>query len=108
MHKKSKKKTTLFGFHIIDKDKNLVDDRFDLLVNACAVILPFTTLDQLYLVYIKKETAGVSAITWFLYGVLSIPLLFYSLLRKDTPMIILNGLWVIIDLAVWFGVIMIQ
>jgi uncharacterized protein with PQ loop repeat len=88
-----------------DKNRNQVDDRLDTITNICAVVLPFTTLDQLYLIYIKGETAGVSAFTWFMYGALSVPLLLYSLQRKDTPMIILNGLWVIIDFTVWFGVI---
>lgn len=88
-----------------DKNKNGVDDRLDWITNACAVILPFTTIDQLYLIYIQKKVEGVSSVTWLLYGLLSIPLLIYSLKRKDLPMIILNGLWVVIDLSVWFGVI---
>lgn len=88
-----------------DKNKNGVDDRLDWITNVCAVILPFTTLDQLYIIYIKRETTGVSAITWFLYGLLSIPLLIYSLKRKDLPMILLNGLWVLFDFAVWAGVV---
>jgi len=88
-----------------DKNKNGVDDRLDLITNICAVILPFTTIDQLYIIYVLKKTEGVSALTWLLYGVLSIPLLIYSIKRKDTPMIILNGLWVIVDLTVWVGVI---
>lgn len=93
---------------IKDKNKNGVDDKLDLITNVCSVILPFTTLDQLYLVYVKREVAGVSAITWFLYGLLSIPLFIYSLKRKDLPMIMLNGLWVIFDFAVWFGVFLIS
>ncbi len=88
-----------------DKNHNGVDDRLDALTNIVAVILPFTTIDQLYLVYIQKKVEGVSALTWFLYGVLSIPLLIYSLKRKDLPMILLNGLWVVVDLAVWLGVL---
>ncbi len=88
-----------------DKNHNGVDDRLDTLTNIVAVILPFTTIDQLYIVYIQKKTEGVSALTWFLYGVLSVPLLIYSIKRKDTPMILLNGLWVIIDLGVWLGVV---
>jgi uncharacterized protein with PQ loop repeat len=88
-----------------DKNHNGVDDRLDALTNIVAVILPFTTIDQLYLVYIQKKVEGVSALTWFLYGVLSIPLLIYSLKRKDMPMILLNGLWVVVDLAVWLGVL---
>lgn len=88
-----------------DKNKNGVDDRLDTITNICAVILPFTTVDQLYLIYVQKKTEGVSVLTWLLYGLLSIPLLIYSIKRRDTPMIVLNGLWVLVDLSVWFGVI---
>lgn len=88
-----------------DKNKNGVDDRLDFFTNVSAVILPFTTLDQLYIIYVEKKIEGVSAITWFLYGLLSIPLLIYSLKRKDLPMILLNGLWVLFDFAVWAGVV---
>lgn len=87
-----------------DKNKNGVDDRLDYITNICAIVLPFTTLDQLHIIYVQKQTTGVSAITWFLYAVLSIPLLIYSIKRKDFPMIVLNGLWVIIDMTVWLGV----
>ncbi len=89
-----------------DKNKNGVDDRLDIITNICSVILPLTTFDQLYLIYIKRQTLGVSAFTWFMYGLLSVPLFFYSVKRKDLPMIILNGLWVIIDWSVWIGVIL--
>lgn len=89
---------------LLDKNKNGVDDRLDYITNICAVVLPFTTLPQLYNIYIKKESEGVSEITWFLYGLLSIPLLYYSVKRKDFPMITLNGLWVFFDFSVWFGI----
>ena len=88
-----------------DKNSNNVDDRLDLLTNICAVALPFTTIDQLYIIYVKGETAGVSAITWFLYALLTVPLLIYSIKRKEPPMIILNALWVVVDLAVFVGVV---
>ncbi len=89
-----------------DKNKNGVDDRLDLIAHISAVVLPFTTIDQLYIVFVKKQTDGVSSTTWLLYGLLTIPLLIYSIKRKEVPMIILNGLWVIIDFAVWIGVVM--
>ena len=92
--------------HSKDKNDNGVDDKLDLLTHICAIILPFTTVDQLYIVFYKKQTEGVSSITWLLYGILTIPLFIYSIKRKDTPMIILNGLWIIIDFAVWIGVLL--
>ncbi len=88
-----------------DKNKNGVDDRLDYITNICAVVLPFTTIDQLHIIYVQKQTSGVSAITWLLYALLTIPLFIYSIKRKEFPMIILNGLWIVVDLAVWVGVL---
>lgn len=99
------KRKTVKSLSHSDKNKNGVDDRLDLITNICAVVLPFTTFDQLYIIYIRKQTEGVSAITWLLYALLTIPLFIYSIKRKDLPMIILNGLWIIVDLAVWVGVL---
>jgi hypothetical protein len=90
----------------IDKNHNGVDDRLDTITNICAVILPFTTTDQLYKIYVEQKVEGVSAITWFLYGIFSFPLLAYAIKRKDFPMIVLNGLWVLVDFSVFAGVLM--
>lgn len=86
-----------------DKNKNHIDDRFDFLVNACALILPFTAIPQIYTIYIEKRTEGVSVVSWFLYAVFTIPLFIYSLKRKDIPMIILNGLWIAVNIVVAVG-----
>lgn len=91
---------------LADKNKNGVDDRLDAITNICAVLLPFTTFDQLYLIYFHKKVDGVSPLTWLLYAILTVPLFIYSIKRKDFPMIILNGLWLIIDTSVWIGVLL--
>jgi uncharacterized protein with PQ loop repeat len=91
---------------IIDKNHDGVDDRLYIFTEICAIVLPFTTLDQLYIIYVQKKVEGVSLLTWFLYGILSIPLFLYSIQKRDRPMIILNGLWVFIDFTVWLGVFM--
>lgn len=90
----------------IDKNRNRVDDRLEIITHVCAVVLPFTTFDQIKLIYIDRKVEGVSAITWFLYAILSFPLLIYSIKKKDNPMIILNGLWLITDTLVWGGVLL--
>jgi len=41
-----------------DKNKNGVDDRLDVITNICSVVLPLTTLDQLYIIYIKNKLPG--------------------------------------------------
>lgn len=89
----------------MDKNKNNVDDRFEVIVNICSVILPFTTLPQLYIIYIENNVSGVSAFTWFAYAILTIPIFIYSIKRKELPLILLNGLWIVVDLAVAIGVL---
>ena len=80
-------------------------DLFETFVTVCAIIVPFTTLPQLYTIYIDKQADGVSALTWLLYALLTVPLFFYAKRKKDKPMIILNGLWVIFEILVSVGVV---
>lgn len=90
----------------VDKNKNMVDDRFEVFVNICSVILPLTTLPQLYTIYVERITEGVSIITWISYTLLTIPIFIYSLKRKELPLILLNGLWILVNSAIVIGLLL--
>lgn len=70
------------------------------------MVLASKTIRQLYIIYDKRQVEGVPANSWFLYAVLTLPLLVYSIKRKDFPMIMMNGLFVCIDLSVFAGVLL--
>lgn len=74
-------------------------------VLAVAIIEPVMTVPQIYKIWVNREAAGVSSITWGLYIVAAIVWLFYGLQLKDKPLIISSTLWIITELAVFVGVI---
>lgn len=90
----------------IDRNKNRVDDRFEVFVNICSVILPLTTLPQLYTIYVDRITDGVSIITWISYTILTIPIFIYSLKRKELPLILLNGIWILVNIGIVVGLLL--
>lgn len=90
----------------IDKNRNRVDDRFEVFVNICSVILPLTTLPQLYNIYVGRLTEGISIITWISYTILTIPIFIYSVKRKELPLILLNGLWILVNTGIVIGLLL--
>ena len=80
---------------------------FETVVTICAFAVPFMTLPQLYTIYINKQVEGVSALTWLLYAVFTLPLFLYAKNKKDTPMVILNGLLILFEVLVVVGVVIV-
>ncbi len=72
-------------------------------VLAIAVIEPVMTLPQIYEIWIKQETEGVSTATWGMYISAAIIWLLYGLQLKDKPLIISSILWIITESAVVIG-----
>lgn len=78
----------------------------DKLTLLCGVIGPLSTLPQLWNLYIGHNGAGVSAATWFLASLTSIPLLFYGLHRKLKVIVMQQVLWVALQLLIAIGAVM--
>jgi uncharacterized protein with PQ loop repeat len=81
------------------KNRSLFD-RFMLLV---AVIEPLSTLPQIYEIWIKGQTVGVSATTWFLYSLAEALWLVYGIKQRDRAIIVASALWAIMELLVAAG-----
>jgi len=75
----------------------------DRLLLVVAIIAPFTTLPQLYTIFIEKNVTGVSAITWLLYTVLTLPWIVYGFVHKEKPIIVSSLLWLVTDVLVVVG-----
>lgn len=70
-----------------------------------AVVAPFMTLPQLYLVWIKRDISGVSVYSWLGYCVFNAFWVFYGLVHKDKPIVLCNIAWVIVQGLVVLGVL---
>ena len=55
----------------------------DKIVMVVAIVFPFTTLPQIYKIWVFKNVAGVSLTTWSLFFILSIPFLIYGIVHKE-------------------------
>jgi len=75
----------------------------DKLMTVIAFVFPFTTVPQLYNVWVLQNAAGVSLITWMSYLVLSIPLLVYSFAHEERPLVIMYTLWVLVHISMVVG-----
>jgi uncharacterized protein with PQ loop repeat len=90
---------------LVTSKKRKKRDWFQSLMLVVAVVEPSTTLPQIYEIWVKHQAAGVSVLTWSLFVLVAVFWLFYGLKIKDKPVLIASCLWVIMELAVVFGVI---
>jgi len=75
-------------------------------VTFIAIVYPFTTIPQLMNIWVDKNVAGVSVLTWSLYLILTIPLLLYSVRIKEKRLTLMWSLWLVIYLLIISGVIL--
>jgi uncharacterized protein with PQ loop repeat len=79
--------------------------RLDKIVMVVAIVFPFTTLPQLYDIWIRKSAVGLSLITWSLFFIFSIPLLMYGIVHKERQLIIMYSLWIVAHATIIIGIL---
>lgn len=77
----------------------------DSIVMASSVIAPLTALPQVYNIWVLQNTVGVSLLTWVLFLVLAFPFLAYGIVHKLKQIIVLNVLWIVMELVVIVGIL---
>lgn len=77
--------------------------RLERITITAGIIGPLTVIPQIFVIYSTRNVAGVSALSWFAFGMLDIPFLLYGLIRKDKPIIFTYALWLIANFIVACG-----
>ena len=90
-HKKVKKKPNL--------------SLLDRAVLVASVIYPLSGIPQIVSVFSGK-TEGVSITSWLLFMLCASLFLIYGIKHRVLPMVISNIIWVVVDYAVVFGILM--
>jgi uncharacterized protein with PQ loop repeat len=85
--------------HLSKKKKRTILDK---IVAVASYIYPLSGIPQLILVY-KGEVDGVSVISWISFACFSALFLMYGVVHKIKPMIVLNFLWLSIDILIVLG-----
>ena len=69
-----------------------------------SVFNPLATAPQIVQLYSTHDSTGLSLLMWVLYLVGAIPFLAYGWVHRVKPLVVVNVLWVIIDLIMIYGV----
>lgn len=77
-------------------------------MDLIALIGPAVTIPQLLDIWINGKNAGVSTITWTGYLVLSAVWLSYGVSRNEKPIVIGNALYLIINLGIVVGLLILR
>jgi uncharacterized protein with PQ loop repeat len=83
-----------------DKLKNFVDK----LVYFAGIVGVLMTLPQIWLIYFGKTAVGLSLISWISYWIIGMIWLFYGIIHKERPIIVLNIMWFFLYLAIIIGI----
>ncbi len=78
-------------------------DRFILVL---AFIGPLLTLPQVYGVWVERQVAGLSLLSWGGYAVLSLIWLTYGIVHHARPLIVSYSIFAVLNTAVAIGVLL--
>ncbi|HJO01876.1 MAG: PQ-loop domain-containing transporter [Candidatus Woesearchaeota archaeon] len=77
----------------------------DKAIYVAGVFGPLMTLPQLTKIWIEKNAAGVSVISWASYLIAAIFWLIYGIMHKEKPIIFAYSLWIGLEILIVVGTI---
>jgi len=84
-----------------DKWKRLLDS----LIYVIGVLGPVMALPQLYLIWVDKVVAGVSAVSWGAFAFIAIFWIIYGFVHNEKPIIITYIGWFIVEILIVVGIL---
>ena len=78
----------------------------DKIIYLVAIVGPIMTIPQLMKIWVDKNAAGVSAVSWGAYFFISIFWVTYGIAHKDKPIIFSSSIWVILHGLVAVGTLL--
>ncbi len=75
----------------------------DRLVYIAVIVGPLMTLPQLYMIWMQ-HSKGVSVVSWLGYMATGLIWLAYGVKHQELPIIILQIIWILLDLGIIIGV----
>ena len=64
---------------------------------------PLSSIPQMWEIWMDRNAAGVSFVTWTLFLVTSLVWLSYAIVQRDRPLIVSNSLWVVVEAIIMVG-----
>lgn len=92
--------------HLHHTQQTIPTRRLDAVAYVLGIIGPLATIPQLYEVWIRQNADGVSLVTWSVFILLSFFWLHYAIRHKEKPLIVGQGMWVVMQILVVIGVLL--
>ena len=92
--------------HRKDKSKKKVSHALDAIIYPMAIVSPIMTIPQISDIWMHRNVAGLSLLTWGSYAVVSTFWLAYGIHHKEKPIIIGNILLIIAYSLVSAGILL--
>ncbi|MBW2999558.1 hypothetical protein KY339_02695 [Candidatus Woesearchaeota archaeon] len=78
----------------------------DKTIYAVGVFGPLMTIPQLTKIWIDKNAAGVSAISWGAYLITAIFWFIYGVAHKEKPIIVTYAIWIFLEIFIVIGAVL--
>ncbi len=88
--------------HLLNRRKKTKQEPIDKLVYFAVILGPLMTLPQLYTIWVQNST-DVSVISWASYLGIAVIWLLYGLKHRETPIILVQLLWIVLDALIVIG-----
>ncbi len=83
-----------------DKLKSAVDHS----IYAVAMLGPVMTLPQISNVWVGRDTSGLSLVSWTAYTLVAVFWVFYGMLHRDKPIVVVNFFSILVNAVVVLGI----
>ena len=101
-HKRKRVHKNLEKFPHPNKWKRFMDKS----IFVIGVAGPIMTLPQVFKIWVEKNAAGVSALSWGAFAVLAVFWVIYGFMHKEKPIIITYICWIVVEVLIVIGTIL--
>jgi len=95
------RKKTIMSLH-----SSLAKRSVDMLAYIVSILSLLFTVDQVRIIWIEQNAAGVSFLSWTFYTISALVWFFYGIIHRDRVLIITNFLWVMFSFFIVVGIVM--
>ncbi len=78
----------------------------DQICTVFSVLMPLTAVPQILKLYTTQDASSLSIWMWVLYAITVLPFLAYGIAHKVRHLILLNLLWLVVQIIMIVGIVM--
>ncbi len=105
LHSRRKKKEHHYLEHA-EEERNPQKRFIDNVCTIFSIIMPLTTLPQIIQLFTSQSAQDLSLVMWVLYCIGVIPFLIFGVMHKERQLVVLNSLWLVVQLVMIIGIVM--